>query len=121
MLELCRRPEPKYELHVPSHSFVTPERTYNDVVRSYSRLYIASDFTHLLANWTQVPLSLLLLTWLLKPYHLCLYCYILCGHLLYRLLQQPNWHSSMNAICACMVTLCLGVDCNTQSSDPIGI
>lgn len=54
MLVLCRRPEPKYEVHVPSHSFVTPERTYNDVVRSYSRLYIASDFTHLLANWTQV-------------------------------------------------------------------
>lgn len=41
---------------MPSHSFMTPERTYNDVVRSYSRLYIASDFTHLIANWTQVGL-----------------------------------------------------------------
>lgn len=50
------RPEPKYEAHVPSHSFMTPERTYNDIVRSYSRLYIASDFTHLIANWTQVGL-----------------------------------------------------------------
>ena len=48
------RPEPKYEVHVPSHSFVAPERTYNDIVRSYSRLYIASDFTHLVANWAQV-------------------------------------------------------------------
>ena len=50
---LCR-PEPKYEVHVPSHSFVLPERTYHDIARSYSRLYIASDFTHLIANWTQV-------------------------------------------------------------------
>lgn len=41
---------------MPSHSFVLPERTYNDIVRSYSRLYIASDFTHLIANWTQVEL-----------------------------------------------------------------
>ena len=60
-LHLCshlHRPEPKYEVHVPSHSFVLPERTYNDVLRSYSRLYIASDFTHLVANWTQVDLSL---------------------------------------------------------------
>ena len=52
---LCR-PEPKYEVQVPSHSFVQAECTYNDVVRSYSRLYIASDFTHLVANWTQVEL-----------------------------------------------------------------
>ena len=83
MLVLWCRPEPKYEVHVPSHSFVTPERTYNDVVRSYSRLYIASDFTHLLANWTQVPLSLLLLTWCLDQNHLCLYKYLSCRHLLY--------------------------------------
>ena len=38
-----------------------PERTYNDIVRSYSRLYIASDFTHLIANWTQVELQIVTL------------------------------------------------------------
>ncbi len=93
ILVLCCRPEPKYEVHVPSHSFVTPERTYNDVVRSYSRLYIASDFTHLLANWTQVPLSLLLLTWCLCQCHLCLYCQISRRRPLYCTLQHPHWHS----------------------------
>lgn len=103
-LALCRRPEPKYEVHVPSHSFVTPERTYNDVVRSYSRLYIASDFTHLLANWTQVPLSLLLLTRCLDQDHLCLYRQVSRRCLLYCTLQRPNWHTSMDAICACVET-----------------
>ena len=121
MLVLCCRPEPKYEVHVPSHSFVTPEHTYNDVVRSYSRLYIASDFTHLLANWTQVPLSLLLLTRCLEQYHLCLYEHFSHRHPLYCTLLQLNWCSLMDATCADTVSFCLGVECNTHGSDPIDI
>lgn len=57
---LCR-PEPKYDVHVPSHSFLTPERSYHDVLRSYSRLYVAADFTNLVLTWTQVRENTLLL------------------------------------------------------------
>ena len=82
-LRFCCRVEPKYEVHVPSHSFVTQERTYNDVLRSYTRLYIASDFTHLLANWTQVCTCQLACPATPRPPHPSLFC----GRMIFRVMS----------------------------------
>lgn len=45
---------PEYNVKVASHSFVSLEREYMDLVHRYSRLYVPTDFSRSVSLWTQV-------------------------------------------------------------------
>ena len=49
----CRY-EPRYDVTVPSHHFVTERRDYMEVARRHSRLYIVPDFAKFVCCWPQV-------------------------------------------------------------------
>lgn len=52
-LMACRY-EPRYDVAVPSHHFVTEQRDYMEIARRHSRLYIVPDFAKFVCCWPQV-------------------------------------------------------------------